>query len=165
MRRTSENCKLIWQDIDLSTKSTFVYSTRNVSNWINIEAYHNVMAVIFRTVGTGNLKGARIRVATSVTGTGAATLVSLSGSTKATGLINVAAGSNDGTGIRGIGMAVLEATSSNIRDTVAEGNYVQVQVNATTATDEFGVLWILSDPRFGKADLTSTGNAGTAGYA
>jgi hypothetical protein len=161
-KNPSENLQLIFQDMDFSNSDTFLYSTRNTSNWINVSRFHKVMAVIFRTVGTGKVQNARLMAASTVTGTGATAVSTLGSSVSAGGLLNVAAGSNANNGSlgsAGAGMVVLEATSKDLDSTLADADFVQVQVSPATGTDEFGVLFVLSDPRYGEGGLTATGTA------
>lgn len=157
----SENCKLIWQNIDPSTKDTRVGdSNAQVSRCIDISGYNNVMCVLFRTAGTGSIQQATLYACTSAAGAGI-TAITSSGSTEATGLLGTAAlvGSISN---RGAGMIVLEATSSQIDSTLADADFVTVKASFATATDELGVLWILSNPRYAQSGLTSTGR-GTTG--
>jgi len=158
----SENVKLIWQHIDPSTKDTRVAdSVLQVTQCIDISEYNNVMCVLFRLAGTGSIQQATLYACTAVSGTGATAIVN-SGSTEATGLIGTAAGSNATNGQRGAGMIVLEATASQIDSVLANADFVTVKASFATATDELGVLWILSNPRYAQSGLTSTGRGTTA---
>ena len=163
MNNLSEEIQLIWQDMDLSTKDTLVMGTATVSSWINVSRFHRYMVVIFRTVGTGGVDGADLRCATTVAGVGATTVTSRN-STECTGLINVSDGSNsDGSlGERGVGMIVFEGQTKDLDSTLANADFLNVRVSADTATDEFGILWILADPRYPTSGLTSTGCGSTA---
>jgi hypothetical protein len=163
MNNLSEEIQLIWQDLDVSTKDTMVYGTATAASWINVSRFHRYMVVIFRTVGTGGVDGAQLRCASTVTGTGAATVASRN-STECTGLIAVSDGSNSSgaLGERGVGQIVFEGQTKDLDSTLADADFLNVRVSADTATDEWGILWILSNPRYPTSGLTSTGNGSTA---
>ena len=154
----SERMAVYFMDFDPSTSDTLKYNTDTAANanWINIENWHRVMCIVFRTVGTGIIQAGELRIASDVNGTGATAIASV-GSTSCGGLLNAAQPSNDNTGERGAGMVVFEFDTKDVEKTLADGKYLQVALSCATGTDEFGICWILSDPRYAKADYTSDG--------
>ena len=108
---------------------------------------------------------AALYAATTVAGAGSTQITTLGSSVACCGLINVGVGCNDGTGNAGVGMIVLETHSNEISATLADAKYVQAKISGSTGTDEFGLCWILSHPRYGQALLTSTANGSSDGYA
>ena len=163
-RKLSEEVQLVWQHIDPSTKDTLVGdSVIQASKYVDVSQFHRVMVVLFRIAGTGSIQNAAIYAATAVSGTGS-TQIATSGSTEATGLIGTAAGTNDGgtLGARGAGMIVFDLNVSDIEDTLADASHITARASFATATDELGVLYILSDPRYPQSGLTSTGRGTTA---
>jgi hypothetical protein len=163
MNLPSEEVQVVFQDLDVTTDSTYAYGTANIANFVNVSRFHRWMALVFRTSGTGGIKGARVRVATAVAGTSATTLVSRD-STEATGLLTVSDGSNasGALGERGVGLIVFEGFTKDLDATLAGGDFLQVQLYADTATDEWGICWLLMNPRYRTSGLTTTGQGSTA---
>jgi len=162
--RLSENVQYIWQTIDPSTNDTLVGDVAmQLSKCINVSRFHNVQCILVRTIGTGSIQDVALYAATSVAGAGL-TKIKSTGSTEATGLLSVAAGTNAGgkVGARGAGMIVLETSANEIESVLADADFVTVRVSFATATDELGVLWALSNPRYPESGLTSTGRGTTA---
>jgi hypothetical protein len=161
--KLSETTQVIFYGFDPSTKDTLVYDTDTAANlnWINVENWHRVMVIVFRTTGTGSVQQCQLMAASDVNGTGAVG-ISSSGSTEATILVNAAAGSNDNTGERGAGMIVFDLNTADLEDTLADAKYIQIRMSLATGTDDFGVAFILSEPRYAKGTFTSTGSGGSA---
>jgi hypothetical protein len=164
--RLSENVQMIWQKIDPLTKDTLVGDSIILNSiCINVSQFHNVMCVLFRLAGTGSIQDAALYAATTVAGAGLTKIsASASGSTEATQLMATAKGSNAaGTlGARGVGMIVLETSATEIANTLANADFVTARASFAAPTDELGVLWVLSNPRYPRAGLTSTGRGSTA---
>jgi hypothetical protein len=167
MNLLSEECQIFWQNIDCTTKDTMVYGTSTSGYhkmFVSVEKFHRWMCIIFRAIGTGGVDGARIMVASTANGTGATSLTSRN-STECTGLLTASTASYTGGGdnptSHGVGQIVFEGLTKDLDSTLADGAFLAAQVAADTATDEFGVLWILSDPRYPQASLTTTGNGST----
>ena len=162
-KQISEQVQLIWQHIDPKTKDTLQqHSTGQV--WVNVSKFHKVMVVLFRTVGTGSIQDAKLYCHTSAT-SAAGTVISSSGSTECTPVIGTAFGTNATDpgvlGSRGVGMIVFELNTNDIDQYLADADFVSVKASFATATDELGVLYILSDPRYPTSGLTSTGRGST----
>lgn len=155
--RSSEYVKVIWQDFDASTKDTLVLGTRVSGSFIDVSGYNRAMCIAVRTVGTGSVQDAALFVATATAGTGATKITSTAtGSTEATGSLVAAAGT---IGAAGAGMVVMEVDASDLDSTLANGRYLGAKLSLATATDEFALCWILTEPRYAEASLTATGNA------
>lgn len=155
--RPSEDTKVIFQDFDVSTKDTLVLGTRVSGRFIDVSGYNRVMCIALREVGVGSVQDAAIYVATDVAGTSATKVTSsATGSTEATGAINIAAGT---IGAAGAGMVVMECDTSDLDSTLANGRFVGAKMSLATATDEFALIWILTEPRIAEAGLTASGNA------
>ncbi len=160
----SEDFQLLWQHIDPSTKDTLMAdSVQQVSKCVSMEQFHKCTVVLFRITGTGTIQQATLYAATSVAGAGL-TAIKSSGSTECTHIIGTAIGTNaDGAlGARGVGMIVFDVSHDELEGTLADANFITVKASFTTATDELGVLYILSEPRYKTSGLTSTGTGTTA---
>lgn len=156
--RASENTKLIWAHIDPSTDNTLMAdSIHQISRCIDVSGYNNIMCVLFRMVGTGSIQNAVMYAATAAAGTGL-TAITSSGSTEATQCLGTAGGT---LAARGAGMVVLEATTADIDATLADADFVTVKASFATATDELGVLWVLTNPRYAQAGLSKAGSGTT----
>lgn len=156
--RRSEDVKLVWGHIDPSTKDTLMAdSVHQISRCVDVSGYNNIMCVLFRLVGTGSIQEATMYAATTAAGAGL-TAITTSGSTEATQAVGTAGGT---IAARGAGQIVLEATTADIDSSLANADFVSVKASFATATDELGVLWVLSNPRYAQAGLTKAGSGTT----
>ena len=151
--RLSENTKVVFRDADPNTDDIWTNITSD--NWLDMSGYHQLMVIAFRTVGTGNA-GLRIVTSAATAGTNSA-VVSTLGTTSNTGLLQSA--SNGSIGNPGCGMLVAECTFDEVAAALEGGRYVSAQINADTATDEWGVAFVFSDARYKTSGLTAAGNS------
>jgi hypothetical protein len=163
-KKFSESHQLIWQHIDPSTSETLTQdSDQSMTSCVNISQYNRVTAIAFRIAGSGTIQECAMYAATAVTGTGLTQITATaSGSTSCTGVVASDSFGSNATGLlgqRGAGMIVMEATASEIDATLADADFVTVLASFATGTDELGVLYILSEPRYGESGLTSSGNS------
>ncbi len=154
MQRLTEEIKVVFRDWDASTNATLIVG--NVSTaWIDMLGWDEITVIMFRTVGTSSVQDANISVSAASTGTSAAVVVS-SGSTEVTGsLVDATPGK---TGTTGCGILVLNATYDDLQGALEGGRFVALKASITTATDEFGIIYIRSKARERKADQLATDN-------
>lgn len=155
-RRFSDENTVIIVDFDPNQSDTLtnVSSTR----WVNMENYNKITCIAIRTVGAGNVQNAGLYVSAAVTGTSAVLVGSLLGSTKATGCL-VAADPGSAYAENDAGIVVLEATHDEIAAALEGGQFVSARMSLATGTDEFGVIYILSEPRYAAGGLVASSNA------
>lgn len=155
-RRFSDENTVIIVDFDPNQSDTLtnVSSTR----WVNMERWNKITCIAIRTVGTGKVQNAGIYVSAAAAGTAASLVGSLIGSTNATGSL-VGADPATAFGSQDAGIVVLEATHDEIAVALEGGQYVSARMSLATGTDEFGVIYILSEPRFAAGSQMSTSNA------
>lgn len=153
MGQLADNVKVVFRDADPNTDD--IWTNVTSTNWLDMSGYESLMVIAFRTVGTGN---AGLRIVTSTAATGASSqVVTTAGTTSNTGLLVSA--SNGSIGNPGCGLIVVNCNASDVAVALAGGRYVSAQINADTATDEWGVAFIFGNPRYTGGGLTVTGNS------
>lgn len=152
----NEEARFFFRDVDPSTKDTRVVAGCS-TRFIDMKDFHRVTAIFFRTVGTGSIQQATLYSASAAAGTNI-TAIKSSGSTEATGLLNAATPSMS-SAYSGAGIIVLEATADEIAAADPDGRFISARASFATATDEMGLLIILSEPRYGRQNMTITSNA------
>lgn len=152
--RFTEMTKIVFRDWDASTNDTLLQG--NVSTaWIDMKGWDELTVIIFRTAGTSSVQDSNISVSASSTGTSAAVVTS-SGSTECTGsLIDATPGKTNTTGC---GIIVLNATHDDMVKALAGYRYAACKASITTATDEFGMIYIRTRAREQEAGLLATDN-------
>jgi len=150
----TEETKIVFRDFDPAANNTLT-AAGITSNWIDMKDYHRITAIAFRTVGTGKVQAAALKVSATANGASAQTVVS-AGSTNATGSLVDATAAKTATS--GCGIVVLDATADECAAALSGGRYVGLLLSCATATDEFGVIYILSQPRYAASGLTATDN-------
>ncbi len=155
MTHFGEQNRVIFRDFDPNTATPTFFGHTNA--WIDMKNYHRITCIAVRTVGTGSIVAASIHASAAVAGT-SSSAVTTATTASVTGLLSDAVATNT-SGSPGAGMFVLEATADEIAATVSGGRYVATNIKQTTATDEFGLIWILSEPRYSEAGLTVTSNS------
>lgn len=151
--KLSEDAKITFMDYDPDKSDTLTQGVQSNITWIDMEGYHAITAIAFRTVGTGVVQAAALYAASDGTGTGATIIGTALGSTGASGLLGSA--SSDGASA---GMVVLEATHDEIANALSGATHVQVRLSPATGTDEFGICVIRHRARYPKTGLTASGD-------
>ena len=152
--RLTETTKIVFRDWDASTKDTLLQG--NVSTaWIDMKGWDELTVIIFRTVGTSSVQDANISVSAISTGTNAQVVTS-EGSTECTGSLVDATPAKTNT--TGCGIIVLNATHDEMVGALAGYQFAACKISITTATDEFGVIYIRSRADEMKAGLLQTDN-------
>jgi hypothetical protein len=154
MNLPTEETKIVFRDADPAAADTWTNITS--TNFLDMSGYHRLMVVAFRTVGLANA-GLRIRASAAAAGSSAVTVGTTIGTTSNTGLLNGA--SNGSIGNPGCGLLVAECTYDDVVTALEGGRYVSAQILAANATDEWGVAFIFSSPRYATSGLTVTGNS------
>jgi hypothetical protein len=152
-RLFSEETSIKFRDGDTNTTTnTFVGCS---TAWIDMKDWNRITVLIFRTAGTGKIQNAAIHTSAASTGTSSVAVVS-GGSTNATGsLVDATAGK---TGTSGCGIYVLDATHDDMAAVLEGGRYVCLKMTQAAATDEFGIAYIRSEPRYASTGLLATDN-------
>lgn len=142
-RRWLEENSYMFVDFDPTAADTFeaVGSTA----WLDFSEFNRITIIAFKTVGTGNM-AIRVRVADAAAGTGNVTTLSSGTTTIATGLLNVAAPNSQINAQ--VGRIVYDVTADEIAASSGTARYITADLLCATATDEAGVLYILSEPRY-----------------
>lgn len=154
MNRFTEEYVFKFRDHDPNASDTLTNVGLSTA-WIDMLDYDEVTVVMFRTVGTGKVQNAGLYASAASTGTSAALVGSLHGSTNCTGsLVDATAGK---TGTSGAGIVVLNATYDDIQKGLAGGRYICARASLATGTDELGVIYILR-PRERAANKLATDN-------
>ena len=150
--RFSERHALICHNFDKDQSDTMT----NVSStaWVDMRYWGRITALCFRAAGTGSVQEAGLYVSAASTGTTASLIGSLHGSNAATDLASAAAGTNSERDCR---LIILEASYDEIAAALSGGRYVSARLSLATGTDEFYILYILSEPRYGSATGMTSG--------
>jgi hypothetical protein len=137
--------------LDFDPGAADTWSAVNSTRWLNISKHNRITIIVFRTVGVANI-ALRVRVADAAAGTGNVTTLSAGTTVSATGLLNAAVGTT--TINAQVGRIVYEVSADEIAAQSGTAKYLNVDVLAANATDECGVLYILSEPRYPAAANT-----------
>lgn len=146
------NSVLFW-DFDTSTLANSRTLTNVTSTaWIDMSRWGRVVFMVVRIAGTGNILNAGIYASAASTGSSAALVGSLFGSTAASGLwmTTVCNGTNllsPMVGDPDAGYLILEASYDQVAAALSGGRYVTLRMASAADADEFAICAILTEPR------------------
>lgn len=157
----SERLRVIFAHNTSVKQSTTATTSLNSTAWVDMQGWNRALVIVFRTAaGTGNITAnTGVYASAAATGTSAAAVSTLGLTTAMTGGLTSARG----TILKpGVGRAIFDVSHAAVTAAVTGGRYIAAKVRKKTRANRVSAIYILMDPKMGKASNMTTGNIASA---